>query len=84
MLLAGGLVVALAVECEGRQITTVEGLAHENRLHVHQQKFIEAGAAQNTNGTYVTTADVKLRKGPGTTYEVVTTISARVPRRYIE
>lgn len=25
-------------------------------------------------GTYVTTADVKLRKGPGTTYEVITTI----------
>lgn len=35
---------------------------------------IEAGAAQNTNGTYVTTANVKLRKGPGTTYEVLTTI----------
>ena len=35
---------------------------------------IEAGAAQNTNGTYITTADVHLRKGPGTSYEVVTTI----------
>jgi N-acetylmuramoyl-L-alanine amidase len=39
---------------------------------------IEAGAAQNTNGTYVTTANVRLRKGPGTTYEVVTTIPKNV------
>lgn len=30
--------------------------------------------AQTIQGTYVTTANVKLRKGPGTTYEVVTTI----------
>ncbi len=30
--------------------------------------------AQTVPGTYVTTADVKLRKGPGTTYEVITTI----------
>jgi N-acetylmuramoyl-L-alanine amidase len=39
---------------------------------------IEADAAQNTNGTYVTTADVKLRKGPGTTYGVLTTIPKNV------
>jgi uncharacterized protein YgiM (DUF1202 family) len=30
--------------------------------------------AQTTRGTYVTTADVNLRKGPGTNYEIVTTI----------
>ncbi len=30
--------------------------------------------AQTNQGTYVTTANVKLRKGPGTTYEVITTI----------
>ncbi len=30
--------------------------------------------AQTTPGTYVTTADVKLRKGPGTNYQVITTI----------
>jgi uncharacterized protein YgiM (DUF1202 family) len=30
--------------------------------------------AQTIPGTYVTTADVKLRKGPGTNYQVVTTI----------
>jgi uncharacterized protein YgiM (DUF1202 family) len=34
--------------------------------------------AQTIQGTYVTTADVKLRKGPGTTYEVVTTIPKNV------
>jgi uncharacterized protein YgiM (DUF1202 family) len=33
-----------------------------------------ATAAQAIQGTYVTTADVNLRKGPGTNYEIVTTI----------
>lgn len=37
---------------------------------------IWAGAAfaQTSHGTYVTTADVRLRRGPGTNYEVITTI----------
>ena len=34
--------------------------------------------AQTVQGTYVTTADVNLRKGPGTNYEVVTTIPKNV------
>ena len=33
-----------------------------------------AALAQATRGTYVTTADVNLRKGPGTNYDIVTTI----------
>lgn len=33
--------LALAVQFEGRQITTIEGLAHENALHPLQQAFIE-------------------------------------------
>lgn len=33
-----------------------------------------AALAQATRGTYVTTADVNLRKGPGTNYEIVTKI----------
>lgn len=37
--------LALPVECEGREITTVEGLAGEG-LHPLQQAFVELGAAQ--------------------------------------
>ncbi len=33
--------LALAVQCEGRSITTIEGLAGEGRLHPLQQAFIE-------------------------------------------
>jgi carbon-monoxide dehydrogenase small subunit len=38
--------VTLPVECEGRRITTVEGLAGGARLHPLQQAFAELGAAQ--------------------------------------
>jgi xanthine dehydrogenase YagT iron-sulfur-binding subunit len=33
--------LALAVQCDGRSITTIEGLAGENGLHPLQQAFIE-------------------------------------------
>src|SRR5579885_3789380 len=36
----------LAVEAQGEEITTVEGLARENHLHPLQQAFAERGAAQ--------------------------------------
>jgi carbon-monoxide dehydrogenase small subunit len=38
--------LALPVECEGREITTVEGMAEGGRLHPLQQAFAETGAAQ--------------------------------------
>src|SRR5262249_61570910 len=38
--------LALPVECEGREITTVEGLAGAQGLHPLQQAFAELGAAQ--------------------------------------
>ena len=38
--------LALPVEMEGRQITTVEGMAEGGRLHPLQQAFAELGAAQ--------------------------------------
>ena len=37
-----------------------------------------ATVAQTAQGTYVTTADVNLRKGPGTNYEIVTIIPKNV------
>ena len=36
----------LAAECEGRQVTTVEGLAGDGRLHPLQNCFADLGAAQ--------------------------------------
>ena len=38
--------LALALECEGREIKTVEGMAEGGRLHPLQRAFAELGAAQ--------------------------------------
>ncbi|MCA1552981.1 MAG: (2Fe-2S)-binding protein [Chloroflexi bacterium] len=38
--------LALPIELEGKQITTVEGMAKHGRLHPLQQAFAELGAAQ--------------------------------------
>jgi carbon-monoxide dehydrogenase small subunit len=38
--------LALAVELQDEEITTIEGLARENHLHPLQQTFAECGAAQ--------------------------------------
>ncbi len=36
----------LSVECQGREITTIEGLAHDGQLDPVQQAFVEADAFQ--------------------------------------
>jgi len=38
--------LALSVQCEGREVTTVEGLAVNARLHKLQEAFADLGAAQ--------------------------------------
>lgn len=38
--------MVLAVECEGAEVTTVEGLAKDNRLDPVQEAIIEAGGVQ--------------------------------------
>jgi carbon-monoxide dehydrogenase small subunit len=38
--------IALAVFADGREVTTVEGLATDERLHPVQQAFIDAGGFQ--------------------------------------
>ncbi len=38
--------LTLALSCEGRQVTTIEGLAAQGELHPVQQAFVETGAIQ--------------------------------------
>jgi aerobic-type carbon monoxide dehydrogenase small subunit (CoxS/CutS family) len=38
--------LVLPVECQGREVTTVEGMAVDGRLHPLQEAFAELGAAQ--------------------------------------
>ena len=48
----------LGVDCDGRNVTTVEGLVHDGRLHPLQDAFADLGAAQCgycTPGFLVTT-----------------------------
>jgi carbon-monoxide dehydrogenase small subunit len=69
VLLDGRLVCAclvLAVQAQGREVTTVEGLAVDGDLHAVQKAFVEAGAVQCgfcTPGLVVATVDL-LRRTP--------------------
>jgi carbon-monoxide dehydrogenase small subunit len=38
--------LVLGVECDGRSVTTIEGLARDGRLHCLQEAFADLGAAQ--------------------------------------
>ncbi len=58
--------LVLALECEGREVTTIEGVAVGNELHPVQDAFIEAGAVQCgycTPGMVLTALEL-LRKNP--------------------
>ena len=49
VLLDGRLVcscLVIGVEAEGKEVTTIEGIAEPDRLHVVQQKFLEHAALQ--------------------------------------
>jgi len=58
--------LALPVECEGREVTTVEGLAKCGVLHPLQQAFAELGAAQCGYCTpgFLLVAEALLRENP--------------------
>jgi carbon-monoxide dehydrogenase small subunit len=69
VLLDGTLVCAclvLAVQADGHEVLTVEGLADGEDLHPVQQAFVDAGAVQCgfcTPGLVVATADL-LKRSP--------------------
>ena len=57
---------ALAVSCEGANVTTIEGLAPEGRLHPMQEAFREHHALQCgfcTPGMIMAAVDIVARKG---------------------
>ena len=63
----------LAVEAEGHELQTIEGMAHGERLHPLQQKFLEMAALQCgicTSGMLVA-SDALLRKNPKPSEEEV-------------
>ncbi len=65
--------LALPIECQGRQIKTVEGMAEGGRLHPLQQAFAELGAAQCGYCTpgILLTAEVLLAENPTPTRDDV-------------
>jgi carbon-monoxide dehydrogenase small subunit len=57
---------ALAASCEGADVTTIEGLAPDGRLHPMQEAFREAHALQCgfcTPGMIMSALDIVARKG---------------------
>jgi aerobic carbon-monoxide dehydrogenase small subunit len=74
--LDGGLVCAclvLGAEAEGREITTVEGMATGDKLHPLQQKFIDHAALQCGICTpgFLVAAKVLLERNPNPTVEEI-------------
>src|SRR5258708_23155306 len=63
----------LAVEAEGHDVRTIEGMAHGEKLHPLQQKFLEAAALHCgicPSGMLIA-SDALLRKNPKPTEEEV-------------
>lgn len=75
--------LVLAVEADGREVTTVEGLAKTNELDIIQQKFIEHAAMQCGYCTpgMVMSAKALLDRNPNPTeYEVREAIAGNLCR----
>jgi aerobic-type carbon monoxide dehydrogenase small subunit (CoxS/CutS family) len=65
--------LALPIECQGREIRTVEGMAQSGELHPLQQAFAELGAAQCGYCTpgILLTAEALLAETPTPTREEI-------------
>ncbi|MFH1821534.1 MAG: (2Fe-2S)-binding protein [Methanobacteriota archaeon] len=65
--------IVLAVEVDGREVITVEGLAREEKLTPVQRAFIEHGAVQCGFCTpaFILTAEALLKRNPSPTEEEV-------------
>ena len=75
--------LALPIELEGREITTVEGLAPNGKLHPLQTAFAELGAAQCgycTPGFLVTAKSLLDRNPSPTRAEIAKALSGNICR----
>jgi carbon-monoxide dehydrogenase small subunit len=65
--------LVLGVECDGRDVTTVEGLAADGRLHPLQETFADLGAAQCGYCTpgFLVTAKALLDRSPNPTRDEI-------------
>ena len=75
--------VTLPLECEGRAVTTVEGLARGAELHPLQRAFAELGAAQCGYCTpgFLLVAEALLREKPAPTrLEIADALSGNLCR----
>ena len=75
--------VTLPVECEGRDIRTVEGMAEAGDLHPLQQAFAELGAAQCGYCTpgFLLVAEALLREKPeATRHEIAEALAGNLCR----
>jgi carbon-monoxide dehydrogenase small subunit len=75
--------VTLPVECVGRRIRTVEGLAEAGELHPLQQAFVELGAAQCGYCTpgFLLVAEALLREKPeATRHEIAEALAGNLCR----
>jgi carbon-monoxide dehydrogenase small subunit len=65
--------LVLGLECDGRRVVTVEGLAHDGRLHPLQETFADLGAAQCGYCTpgFLVTAKALLDANPHPTREEI-------------
>jgi carbon-monoxide dehydrogenase small subunit len=75
--------VTLPVECEGRDIRTVEGMTEAGELHPLQQAFVELGAAQCGYCTpgFLLVAEALLREKPeATRHEIAEALAGNLCR----
>jgi aerobic-type carbon monoxide dehydrogenase small subunit (CoxS/CutS family) len=65
--------LVLGLECDGREVVTVEGLAEDGRLHPLQETFADLGAAQCGYCTpgFLVTAKALLDEHPSPTREQI-------------
>jgi carbon-monoxide dehydrogenase small subunit len=86
VLLDGQLVCAclvLAVQADGHEVVTVEGLAPEGELHPVQEAFVEAGAVQCgfcTPGLVMAAADLLSRRPDPSDDEIREALSGNLCR----
>jgi carbon-monoxide dehydrogenase small subunit len=75
--------LVMAADCEGSEITTIEGLSSERELHVVQQALLDAGAVQCgfcTPGFVVAAADLFERDPHPTSDDIKEALSGNICR----